>query len=315
MRLPLPSSLGWPSFLGRPSPQHQLLATAIPKLRKSRELDTIDQERARLERWHGSLDRSLPTSIVPLFARRFSVVVEELEGFPSYTITPRGVDPARTILFVHGGGFVAPIDAFHVRYVAKLALALKARIVMPDYPLAPEHTWKTSYDALVGLAMRWSSSGEPLVLAGDSAGGGIALALALGLRDGSVPVDRLLLIAPWVDLTTSTPETVDYSASDPWLKLSKLHAYAEFWAGSAADLALPQVSPALASLEGLPPALMFCGTRDTLYPGCRLLASRAAAAGWDLTFVEKKDLVHVYPLLPFTPEARQAWKKTLAFLR
>jgi len=306
LRLPLPSL--------RPSPQHQLLAVLVPRLRKSSELDTVENERARLERWHASLDRSLPTSIVPLFARRFSVVTEELDGFSSYAITPRGVDPTRTILFVHGGGFVAPIDGFHVRYAAKLAVALQARIVMPDYPLAPEHTWKSSYDALVGLASRWSSTGDPLVLAGDSSGGGLALAMALGLRDASVAVDRLLLIAPWADLTTSTPETVDYSASDPWLMLSKLRAYAEFWAGSAADLGEPQVSPALADLSGLPPALMFCGTRDTLYPGCRLLASRAADAGWDLTFVEHPDLIHVYPLLPFVPEARHAWKKTLAFL-
>lgn len=299
---------------GRPSPQHAALAFVLPRLRKARELDTLDRERARLERWHAGLDRSLPTSVVPLFDRRYSVLTEDVDGFPSYTITPRGVDPTRTVLYVHGGGFVAPIDAFHVRYVTRLATALKARIVLPDYPLAPENTWKTSYDALVALAARWSGEG-PLVIGGDSAGGGIALAVALGMRDEQVAVDRLLLIAPWVDLTTSTPETADYSASDPWLKLSKLHAYAELWAGGPADLALPQVSPALADLTGLPPALMFCGTRDTLYPGCRLLARRATEAGWDLTFREQPDLIHVYPLLPFLPEAQRAWQESLAFLR
>jgi epsilon-lactone hydrolase len=303
-----------PLLSASPSLGHELLATVLPKLRKASELDTIENERARLENWHARLDRTLPTSMVPLFERRFSVVTEELDGFSSYTITPRGMEPTRTILYAHGGGFVAPIDPFHVRYVTKLALALKARIVLPDYPLAPEYTWKSSYDALVAQAARWSAYG-PLDLAGDSAGGGIALAIALGLRDESVAVDRLLLIAPWVDLTTSTPETLDYSASDPWLKLSKLTAYAEFWAGSAADLAMPQVSPALASLEGLPPALMFCGTRDTLYPGCALLARRAAEADWDLTFVEQRDLIHVYPLMPFIPEARHAWKTTVDFLR
>ena len=306
MRLPLLS--------GSPSLGHELLATVLPRLRKASELDTIENERGRLERWHTRLDRSLPTSMVPLFERRFSVVTEELDGFPSYTITPRGLEPTRTIMYLHGGGFVAPIDPFHVRYVTKLAVALKARIVLPDYPLAPEHTWKSSYDALVAQAARWAAYG-PLDLAGDSAGGGIALAIALGLRDESVAVDRLLLIAPWVDLTTSTPETVDYSASDPWLKLTKLKAYAEFWAGSTADLAAPQVSPALAPLEGLPPTLMFCGTRDTLYPGCALLARRAAEAGWDLTFAEQRDLIHVYPLMPFIPEARHAWKQTIDFLR
>jgi acetyl esterase/lipase len=60
---------------------------------------------------------------------------------------------------------------------------------------------------------------------------------------------------------------------------------------------------------------MFCGTRDTLAPGCRLLAQRGAEAGWDLTYVEEPDLIHVYPILPFVPEARAAWRRTLAFLR
>ncbi len=80
------------------------------------------------------------------------------------------------------------------------------------------------------------------------------------------------------------------------------------------DLDRPEVSPALADLSGLPPALMFCGTRDTLVPGCRLLARRAGEAGWELTYVEVPDLIHVFAMLPFIPEARKAWHQTLGFL-
>jgi acetyl esterase/lipase len=168
---------------------------------------------------------------------------------------------------------------------------------------------------MTDLAERWSKEPGGAVLAGDSAGGGYALALALALRDrGGAEPTHLLLHAPWVDLTTSTPDTAVVSARDPWLFLGKLHAYAEWWAGSAEDLSRPEVSPALADLAGLPPALMFCGTRDTLVPGCRLLADRAAAAGWDLTYLEAPDLIHVFPLLPFIPEARRAWRTTVEFL-
>jgi len=202
-----------------------------------------------------------------------------------------------------------------VRYLARLATALGARIVLPDYPLAPEHTWRDSHDPLVDLVARWTADSGELTLAGDSAGGGYALALALALRDRGGPQPaRLLLHAPWVDLTTSTPETAAFSADDPWLFLGKLHAYAGWWAGSPDDLARPEVSPALGDLHGLPPALMFCGTRDTLAPGCRLLDRRAAEAGWDLTYVERPGLIHVYPLLPLIPEARDAWQRTLEFL-
>ena len=96
--------------------------------------------------------------------------------------------------------------------------------------------------------------------------------------------------------------------------MGRLRAYAAWWAGSPDDLGRPEVSPALADLGGLPPALMFCGTRDALAPGCRLLASRAAASSWDLTYVEEPDLIHVFPLLPAIPEAQQAWRRTVAFL-
>ena len=106
-----------------------------------------------------------------------------------------------------------------------------------------------------------------------------------------------------------------FAVRDTWLFLGKLRAYAQWWAGSAEDLARPEVSPGLADLSGLPPTLMFCGTRDTLAPGCRLLARRAAEAGWPLEYVEVPDLIHVFPLLPLVPEARVAWHHTLEFLR
>jgi epsilon-lactone hydrolase len=297
-----------------PSRRHELLAWAVPKVRRSRELDDVDLERARIENWHAGLDRSLPTRLVRRFARRFSVV-EQDAGFPAYVITPRHVEPVRTVLYVHGGGFVAPIDPFHVRYVARLADGLRARIVLPDYPLAPEHTWRDSFGAMTDLAARWAAEPGGMVLGGDSAGGGYALAIAQALRDrGSSQPTHLLLHAPWVDLTTSTPETVEVSAGDPWLFLGKLHAYAGWWAGSEDDLARPEVSPALGDLSGLPPGLVFCGTRDTLMPGCRLLARLGSEAGWELTYVEVPDLIHVFPMLPLIPEARRAWRQTLDFL-
>jgi len=102
---------------------------------------------------------------------------------------------------------------------------------------------------------------------------------------------------------------------DPWLFIGKMQAYAEWWAGSTEELGRPEVSPALGDLAGLPPALMFFGTRDSLAPGGRLLVRRAAEAGWRLTSVEEPGLLHVYPLLPLIPEARRAWRQTLEFLR
>jgi monoterpene epsilon-lactone hydrolase len=298
-----------------PSRRHQLLATVIPKVRRAGELVDEPTERARIEKRHVHLEHGLPTRGIRGFSRHFAVVTELLPaGFPAYSFSVRGTAPSRTVLWIHGGAFTSPIDAFHVRYTARLARALDARIVLPDYPLTPEHTWRDSHESLVDLASRLASDGE-LVIGGDSSGGGLALAIAETMRDrGGRQPAKLLLISPWVDLTTSTPETAALDSVDPWLFIGKLRAYAGWWAGAADDLARPEVSPALGNLAGLPPTLMFCGTRDLLNPGCRLLARRAGEAGWPLTYVEEPDLIHVYPILPLIPEARRAWRRTVEFL-
>jgi acetyl esterase/lipase len=256
---------------------------------------------------------------VPGFERRFAVAREVTPGgdLRSYVLSRHGTSPTRTVVYLHGGGYVAGIDPFHVRYAARLAGRLGVRVVLPDYPLAPEHTWRDSHDALVDCAASWAErSPGGMVLAGDSAGGGLALAVALSLRDrGLRQPERLLLHAPWVDLTASTPQTEEFARRDPWLVLGKLRTYASWWAGSPEDLGRPEVSPALADLAGLPPALVFQGTRDLLAPGTRLLVRRGREAGWDLTYLEQPDLIHVYPLLPLVPEARAAWRTTEEFLR
>ena len=165
-----------------PSRRHDLLARLVPALRRSRELDDEPTERARVEAWHATLDRTLPTRAVPRFAKRWEATVTDI-GFPCHVLTPRGRPVTRTLYYVHGGGYMAPIDPFHVRYATRLADAIGARVVMPDYPLAPEHTWKDSHDALVDDAARWAGSEGGVVLAGDSAGGGLALSMALSMRD------------------------------------------------------------------------------------------------------------------------------------
>lgn len=286
----------------------------MPRLRGSFPLDDEGTERARIERWHAGMDRSLPTNAVLRFHRRFETSVRDVDGMAVHTVRRRGARPRRTVLYLHGGGYTAPLDPFHVRYAARLATDLDAQVVLPDYPLAPEHTWADSHDALVRVAGELCSL-RPTVLAGDSAGGGLALAVAQSLRDlGSAQPTHLLLLSPWVDLTTSTPATTWFARRDPWLQVTKLEAYARWWAGGEDDLARPEVSPALGDLSGLPPALVFCGTRDLLLPGCRLLARRAQETDWDLTYVEEPGLIHVWPLVSVLPEAKEAHRRVRAFL-
>lgn len=301
-----------------PSLVHEVYARVIPRLRGAGELDDAAAERARIERWHATPEfffRTLPTRLVPGFERHWEVGTRQVP-FPVHTIRPRGREPRTTVYYLHGGGFVSPADAVHVRYAIRLARLLDAEVVLPFYPLAPEATWRDSHQALVDDVAEHTARQDRVVLAGDSAGGGLALAVAQGVRDqGHVLPSQLLLLAPWADLTTSTPDTRALDGVDPWLYLSKLQLYAAWWAGDEADLARPEVSPGLADLSGLPPTLLTCGSRDLLVAGCRLLADRAAATDWPLTYLEAPDLIHVFPLLPGLPEAATAWRHTEEFLR
>ena len=300
-----------------PSLLHAFYAYAVPRLRGAGGMGDVEVERARIRARHAGPEfafRRLPTRLVPGFERRFEVGQRRVP-FPVHTIRPRGERPRTTVYYLHGGGYVAPVDAVHVRYATRLARVLDAEVVLPSYPLAPEHTWRDSHDVLADDLAEHTARQDRVVLVGDSAGGGLALALLQTLRDrGAALPSHVVLHSPWVDLTTSTPETRDLDAVDPWLFLDKLTAYAGWWAGDAADLARAEVSPGLGDLTGLPPTLVTCGTRDLLVPGCRLLADRAAAAGWPLTYLEAPDLIHVFALLPGLPEARRAWHHTKEFL-
>ena len=173
-------------------------------------------------------------------------------GFPVHDLRVAGSSPKRTLLYLHGGGYVSPLDGAHWRYVTRLARRFDLRVVLPEYPLAPSHSWRDSHDALVRLFEQVAiESPGGVVLAGDSAGGGYALALAqqIAARPGPQPT-HLVLLAPWVDLTDQTPGTVEAAARDPWLKLSRLRLFGQWWAGDD-DVTRPEVSPVNGDLTRL----------------------------------------------------------------
>ena len=300
-----------------PSLQHAVLTRLLGTIRSNYPAEDVAALRANLVR-----DNRAVHEIAPADVRRHHVVEVTAEhGFPIATLRRTGARPprpgtARTVFYVHGGGFVKPSASTHWRFAARLAEELDAEVVFPCYPLAPEFTVADSFEGMLrafGEVAQRSPGG--VVLAGDSAGGGYALALAQALRDAGGPLpEHLVLLAPWVDLTGNAPGTAAAAERDPWLSFAHLPLYAAFWAGSEdpAALAEPRVSPGLGDLAGLPPTLMFCGTRDLLQPGCDALARRAREVGWPLEYVVAPGMLHVYPLLP-VPEAREAFDRVVDF--
>jgi monoterpene epsilon-lactone hydrolase len=296
-----------------PSLQHTVLSWVIPLLRRNMSPDDVPAMRAALTEENRTAQEGPPQAVRVTHEESIS----NGHGFPVFELWPAGTDaPGRSVLYLHGGAYVHPSDKRHWSFLTRLADALGARAVLPAYPLAPESTVDDSFDELVAVFEEVAAaSPDGVVLVGDSAGGGYALALAQALRDrGVAQPERLVLIAPWVDLTGETPGVLEAAARDPWLSYPHLSLYASFWAGSADRdvLADPRVSPGLGDLTGLPSALMLCGTRDLLQPGCDALFERADEADWPLEYVVAPGLIHVYPLLPI-PEAKDAFAHIVRF--
>jgi len=293
-----------------PSLRHGFIATVLSRVRKRSEVD--DPEVVRRE----ALDEQAQADTDPSSRATARCDLSRIDGFgfPVHDLSVSGSDPQRTILYLHGGGYISHADRAHWKLVVHLACELDARIVFPAYPLAPEFTWRDSHPQLVAL-FEQVAIGSPggVSLAGDSAGGGFALALAQQLagRPGPQPT-HVVLLSPWVDVTCSSPGTAEASARDPSLKLTRLLLAGKWWAGED-SATRAEVSPLFGELTHLPRTLMLCGTLDTLHPQCRDLAARAERAGWDLTYVEARGLIHNYPLLP-VPEARRAASEIVRFL-
>lgn len=293
-----------------PSLQHQLLTRVIPLVRRSGEVRDPEALRRAVIAARPAQPPVPPARLL----RDFTLTQVEGYGFPVFSLQLAGTSPQRTVVYLHGGGYVSDVDRFHWRFVATVARRLGVRVVLPAYPLAPEHTWRDAHPPLLSLCEQVAiESPHGIVLMGDSAGGGLALALAQQLvrRPGPQPT-RVVLLSPWVDLTGTTPGTAEASVRDPWLRRSKIDLYASWWAGG--DVSAPEVSPLFGELAGLPPVMVFSGTRDTLWPQAAELVRRAEAAGVNVTYREEPDLLHVYPILP-VPEAKRALDELVSWLQ
>jgi acetyl esterase/lipase len=208
---------------------------------------------------------------------------------------------------------MAGIAPQHWALIGRLADA-GVRVEVPLYGLAPQHTHREAYPFLHAVWRELAAEAPPggVALAGDSAGGGLALGLAQDLlaADGARSPDRLVLLSPWLDLTLGNPRIAEYERRDPWLARPGLVAAGLAWAGGD-DPTAARLSPGNGVLAGLPPTAVFVGTREIAYPDAEEFAAAASSAGVpvDLTVVE--GAVHVYPLVP-APEGAEGRRAVVA---
>ena len=227
-----------------------------------------------------------------------AVGVVRTHEWPVYTVTPRGGSPVGSVVYLHGGGWVGEIVSQHWALAAQIAAEANTTVILPIYPLIPFGTARQVVAGVVDLVVESRARYGDACLAGDSAGGQIALSAALRLRDEhGITVPRTVLVSPALDLTWGNPRIPEVQPSDPWLATPGGKVFAALWAGEL-DLTHPDVSPLSGDLAGLGPITLFTGTRDVLNPDAGLLVAKARAAGGEIDVHERVGDVHVFPLLP-----------------
>lgn len=221
-----------------------------------------------------------------------------------------GVDETKVVLYVHGGGYVMGSAGSHRDVTGRLSKAAGARVLSLNYRLAPEHPFPAPVDDAVA-AYRWllaqGISPGNIAVAGDSAGGGLAIATLLALRDAGEPLPAAGVgISPWVDMEGTGESMTTRAAVDPVVQKEGLLGMAKLYLGDA-DPKNPLAAPLHADLAGLPPLLLQVGDAETLLDDSTRLAEKARAAGVDVTLKVWDEMPHVWHLFaPILPEGRQA---------
>ena len=227
-----------------------------------------------------------------------------------------GEPPATTLLYLHGGGFVGCSPRTHRPITAALALQ-GLRVFVPDYRLAPEHPFPAAVHDVQAVyrALRGPARGRRLVVAGDSAGGNLALGLLLALRDaGDLLPDAAALFSPALDLTGGSPSITRNAARDAMFHGPDLQNLLQPYL-QGADPAQPLASPLLGNLRGLPPLLVHVGEGEALRDDSLRLAARAREVGVRVELQVFAGVPHVWQTLHRLPEARQSIAAAGRFLR
>jgi acetyl esterase/lipase len=267
---------------------------------------TVAQQRARQER-----------------SARFFRVPEQAQwkavsggGIPGEWITSPEAT-SKTLLYLHGGAYALGSVNTHRALVARIAVAAKCSALAIDYRLAPENPFPAALeDSLAAYNWLIAEGLDPshIILAGDSAGGGLAIATLLKLRDAGEPLPAgAFCFSPWLDLTLSSATLERNEKLDPMLKRSILEVYAKYYIGIDEDNN-PYISPLQADLRGLPSIHLQTGSNEVLLDDSIRFYNKAQQAGVDISMRTWDDMFHVFQLIPFLPQAAEALQQVAEFM-
>ena len=231
-------------------------------------------------------------------------------------IEDSGARSDAAILYLHGGGYVMGGIGTHGPFAARLSADTGLSVLLLDYRLGPEHTHPAALDdalaAVTWIAEERNIDSANVVIAGDSAGGGLTLASLVALRNAGIRPAAGIALSPWADLTCSGETHETMASHDPIIPPGALAVYAAAYAGDA-NLADPTLSPGLADLSDLPPVLIQVGGVEVLLDDSVGVAASIEAAGGQVTLQKWDDAIHVFQLLG-APESDEAIAEIVRFV-
>ena len=247
---------------------------------------------------------------------KFIINKKEIDGNLYYVMKPLNSLGQKHILYLHGGGYVYEISSLHWEYLAKLSDQLKCTITIPIYPLAPKHQYHEVFDMIVPIYKQIVSEAKlnDITLMGDSAGGGMSLALAQLLKEMNLPQpSNIILISPTLDMTFSNPEIQEIAKLDPIIAVPALVDIMKWYCGEQ-DVKHHLISPLYGDLEGLGKISLFIGTHDILYPDVKKLKVMVDEKGIPINYYEYPSMIHVWPLF-FFPESKKAREQIIEIIK
>lgn len=285
------------AFAGRPSRVHAAVALAAGVL--SRALRPVGGVLATVRFRIPFVTDGVPRAV---FTRGLTITRTEFDGMPVVTLAPTEPSGA-TVVAVHGGAYVGRATFFHWWTYADIARDTGAVVHVPDYTLAPIGTALTEVARMADFVAQAVSEPGATAVLGDSAGGGLALLAVQELvRRGAPTPHRLVLLAPWLDVSVGDPRSA--TVDDPLLDVDTMVEDGRLWAGEL-DPRDPLASPLFGPLQGLPPTAVYGSSRDRLSIDALRLYDRVAAEGIpDVTFRLRAGLLHDYVIYAPLPEAK-----------
>jgi len=259
--------------------------------------------------------RRLTSRLGGLMVTAFGVRIEKdtVNGLRSEWLTPKDHMDGKLLLYLHGGGYIVGGCDMHRQVVSHIARAGRIRALLPEYRLSPEHKFPAAVDDAVGVyrsLLKMGIKGRDIVIAGDSAGGGLSVATLLALRDAGDPLPAAaVLISPLLDVTASGASMQSRADQDPWFHAADISIIADHYC-LPHQIRFPLVSPVFANVEDLPPMLIQVGDDEILLSDSERLADACVAAGIDVELDVWPEMWHVFQMfIGKMPEARQAIDK------